>query len=369
MRIFILSRDLSGTGPVWLNILWPEYNAIKEGVDCDLVSVPNTQHDAGNFITKRYNKWNEYRKNGDEIRDSIRANLDPEGQNLLIVWAGTVDMIEWANVIAPISSVFNQKILQIYDAIEPKTVPVQLSSQFDLITCFCQDRAWDFEKETGIETLYLPFSCDVLNFHCVDDYRPIDMLVVGRRNKEIHKALTEYFMDPKKRRFILDFNTRTQRYEKPPGAEEEFKLLMSAHDRASVTFCWETSDMPRLGGTSPLLSRWIHSWASGCMVFGTRPKGSGTQDLFDWDGSIFELSGDPDEAIYLIEQCLQDSDQMAKQRVQNVIETLRRHDTRYRLRDLMLHLDLPISDRLQQGLNALNARANELEESYAELVA
>jgi hypothetical protein len=185
----------------------------------------------------------------------------------------------------------------------------------------------------------------------------LDLLIVGRREDRYHRPLYIHFNAPEQDRIFVDLATRGQT---ALTREQEFRLLMSAHAKAAAVFCYEPSDTPRFHGRSPLLPRWVHAWTSGCTVIGTRPLGGGTDALMDWPEATIELPPDPADAIDLVEVTLSDRDGMARRRHRNVLEAVRRHDTRCRIREMLQRLDLPMPAPLEAGLERLGALAEQL---------
>jgi hypothetical protein len=101
--------------------------------------------------------------------------------------------------------------------------------------------------------------------------------------------------------------------------------------------------------------------AAGCTVIGRAPTGTGIREQLDWEEAMIDLPHDPDASIALVEEILADSEGMRIRRRRNVVETLRRHDTRHRLRDLLEFLDLPLTINLIDGLEELDKAAQKLE--------
>ncbi|MBY8977770.1 hypothetical protein KHP62_18295 [Rhodobacteraceae bacterium NNCM2] len=357
MKLFVLFHDVSAKGPVWLNVFWSHFGAYASGADLTHLARPVMERGEPGWKWRLENRYRMFR-HGDEIRDLVRQNLDPDGPNILIAYALNGNDISWTRVLRPVWQMFDHRVLSIFDSVFPEDARAEDIAGFDRITCFCKDLGAVFERATGVRALYWPAHIDVLNFHCIGDYRPVDLIVVGRRDRALHGPLHRHFNDPARERLFLDFRTRTQMI---PTCEEEFRLLMSMYGKSSASFCFEASREGRFRGHSPLMGRWVHAWAAGCTVLGRRPTGSGVAEQMDWPDSMIELGEDPAEAIAEVEGVLADEQGLCHRRRRNVVEALRRHDTRYRLRDLLLDLGLEVPVRLQEGLDALSTRACEID--------
>jgi hypothetical protein len=204
----------------------------------------------------------------------------------------------------------------------------------------------------------------VLQYGTTSDFRPLDLLVIGRRLPKLYDPIHLHFNQPENRRFSVDFQTRTINFSAP--AQEECQLLLGAYARSKIAFCFEPSGAhPRFRGYSPMTERWPHAWASGCTVVGKRPTGRGAAEQMDWPEATLELPDTPEDAIAFVESVLADTQGLNRRRLRNVAEAARRHDTRHRFRDLLTALDLPVPEKLGQGLQQLEQMANALTERAA----
>jgi hypothetical protein len=356
VKIFILSDNMSDGGPPWINVLWPMLKVFEECLDVTHIQVPQASKPHGSRILAPLKKREATRHLRQQWTAQVREKIDPAGPNILMVWGAG---IHWAHLLEPVWDLFSHRVLHILDTLQPDHVPRPLLNSFDLVSCFCSDLAESFGKQAKVATLFFPAHLDTLNFHNRGAYRPIDLLVVGRRVNQFHEPLYTHFNTPQCERVFIDFVTRSQT---PMTREAEFRLLMSAHGKSSAAFCYEPGGVPRYRGCSPLLERWIHAWSSGCTVFGTRPRGGGTAELQDWPESTIELPDNPQESIDMVEALLSDREGMTRRRNRNVLEAVRRHDTRRRIALLLSALALPEPDKLKRGLERLSALETQLQE-------
>ncbi len=356
MKIFILSSDFTSDSPTWINIFWPHYNAIAQSVPTVHLSMPHTLQGAG--LVPGFDLWQLRRAHRKRLVDQVLAELDPDGQNVLLVWAlRSQDCID-AELLDTVWDRFSHHILSIVDNIQPKHIRDHVQERYDQITSFCDDLARDLETLTGIPSLYFPPHTDTLTFHCPRPFRPIDLFVVGRRNKSLYPAIHRHFNESDRDRFSLDFVSRTRNTSY--DSKEEFQLLMATYSRAKAAFCFDASHVPRFKGRSPLTERWVHAWTAGCTVIGSTPTGKGTSEQMDWQEAAIDLPDEPDTAIEMIKALLEDAEGLERRRLRNVTEAMRRHDTRLRLHRLLTELDLPIPEDLTAGLAKLENAASQL---------
>ena len=109
-----------------------------------------------------------------------------------------------------------------------------------------------------------------------------------------------------------------------------------------------------------MLVRWVHAWASGCTVVGTRPFGLGTAEQMDWPESTLELPEAPERWGPFVEEVLGDEAGLEIRSRRNVIEALRRHDLRWRLCELFDTLGIARPPQLVAQVASLEARIKEL---------
>ena len=363
MKLFILSDELAGNGPVWMNIFWPHYTAYADSVPTVLMSTPYRAPGAGR-VGSHWLDWQETRAHGERLCDMVRAERDPAGPNILVVWAINHRDIMRARLLAPVWDLFDVTVLWILDTIHPAHTKLDFIKRFDTIASICGDIGKDFETATGLPVIYMPPHTDVLRHAATGDYRPLDLLVIGRRYTALYKPIHFHFNTPEQKRFSLDMVTRTRNF--AGSAEDECQLLMGAYARTKISFCFEPSNAhPRFKGYSPMTERWPHSWASGCTVVGKQPTGRGAADQMDWPEATIELPEAPEDAIEMVEALLNDTDGLHKRRLRNVAEAARRHDTRRRFNTLLQELDLPIPERLTDGLQRLDRMSQDLFEEAA----
>ena len=77
--------------------------------------------------------------------------------------------------------------------------------------------------------------------------------------------------------------------------------------------------------------------------------------MFPWPDALIELPDDPSRAVEFITSLLSEPTFISETRTRNVAEMCRRHDWRYRIRDIYQELRLPLPDSLKLELQALAA--------------
>lgn len=352
MRAFLVIDDLIDPGPVFLGTVWPFAAVMKDMLSAEHLYIPHQRQKGRSRVFREVLNYTEAALLWRSWRRTVRARLDPDGPNILFVCAFSRRSVNLSRALYPIWHLFDKRVLMIEENIEPGSLPPGTIKRFDLVSVYCRDLGERYRAKFDIEPVFLPPHTDVLRFHSTADYRPIDMAVVGRRQNKLHGPLFRHYSAPDSRRLFVDFITRTPLKQ---SLEEEFGLLCSTYGRSKIAFCYEPRDVPRFRGRSPLLVRWVHAWAAGCTVAGSRPKGTGAAEEMDWPDSMFDLPEDPSDAVDLMENLLDDDAGLVKRRWRNVAEALGRHDSRLRLKLILDELGLPIPNSLARGLADLSS--------------
>ncbi len=359
MKLFVLGPDLWTPQPVWMNIFWPHYRVMAKTMPTVFLPMP-TMRKTGGRILGRISGFAARRTLSGELQALVRSGLSTEGPNILLVYALNARDVQKTDLLDDVWQEFDHRVLLVVDTLQPEYLKPGVLSRFDLILSYCADSAEEFTRASGVPSMYFPPHGDILAYHCLSGFRPIDLLLVGRRDARRHTPIHRHFNRPDSGRLSLDFVTRTQTM---PLPEEEFGLLMSAYARSKIAFCFEPSDIPRFRGRSPLTGRWLHAWTSGCTVVGKAPTGSGAAEQMDWPDSTLDLPEDETAAIEAIEAILSDEAGLDRRRRRNVFEALRRHDTRRRLKALLDELGVAPPASLLEELARLDQFTEEVARS------
>lgn len=357
MKVFLFCTDpVNGDAP-WLPPEAAVMRVFVESLGACLLPMPVVRRHNKNRLLGALRRRRTCSQATDLLCKTVKENIASDEPAVLIQMVFGNSDLQWVKLLEPVWDRFTHRVLYVNDTFQPHHARLDDLNRFDEIMCFCGDLAEEFQKQTGIPSSYWPAHSDVLNFHNVREHRPIDLIVVGRRDSHWHGPLHRYFNDPAQDRIFLDFVSRTQG-DQP--AKEQFETLMSTYGRSKGAFCFEPSAVPRFCNRSPILNRWIHSWAAGNTIFGTIPTGKGTEAQMDWEDSIIEIHYDLEHAKNLIEDRLSDRKRLRTSTLRNVSEALARHDTRIRIRGLLEKLDLEVPERLATDLVRLRTRREEI---------
>jgi glycosyltransferase involved in cell wall biosynthesis len=101
--------------------------------------------------------------------------------------------------------------------------------------------------------------------------------------------------------------------------------------------------------------RWFEAGASGCVIVGKRPSTPLVDDLLDWENSTIELPSDGEEAVEKIKELLKRPDRLGEISKRNYQQKLRRHDWRWRIKQMLELLKTPVPTKLNAQLQEIEA--------------
>lgn len=348
---------MEGDGPVWRNGYAPLMDLLSRCGDFQLIPLPWRSSGAANKVLNSVQSRVQEPRVAPELARQVKfGNSD---QHLLFTVAfSPKDVRLAASTYDLVANGDAKRVIYISENIEPADIAAHYWKSFDLILSFCPDLGKLIEEETGVPVLYWAAHLDCLNFHNAATYRPIDVLCYGRTRTDILFEIQERFARPDSGRLCVDFTTRWHP-NRLQSAAAEFRLLFDLLSKSRLNFCFAAHDVPRFKGRSPLLYRWVHGWAAGCTILGTNPNSDLVKEHINWENSTIELPAEVDAACAKIEEVLMDVEGMQRQGLLNTSETVARHDSRYRLRNMFAKLgfDEPafLGDEIEQ-LAALNAQ-------------
>jgi hypothetical protein len=358
MKYFHLSIDTSKPAPAWGVLAWSRRNALRSIVDLVALTHPREQRDD---LRAGLRGWRARREASAAICRTVRELIDPDGPNVLEVSGiGHADIL-WTTLLDPVWHLFSHHLLSVGDTVEPENFRPSLLQRFDRISCFCGVLADQYHAHCGVTTTLSKGEISALDFHSLRTSRPVDMIVVGRRQWDFHTPVHEHYNSPDSNRLFLDFVTRPQKALLP---ETEWRLLMSTYAKSKIAFCFEPSDIPRFKSRSALTHRWLQAWTAGCTVIGRRPTGPGVAELIDWPESTIEVPANPAEWIPFLEEILDDKEGLERRRQRNVVEALRRFDTRIRFAKLLADLGLSPTEAHRRELARLAETISTLEQRF-----
>jgi len=192
-----------------------------------------------------------------------------------------------------------------------------------------------FRKLINGKGHYLPGGVDTLSFcpYPNPPARSIDVLSIGRRAPQTHKALLQMAREDGKF-YIYDTINALKAYDL-----DEHRSMMANMAKRSRYFIVSPGkfDKPEeTGGQSEFGYRYFEAAAPGTIMIGMRPYNNKEFDeLFTWPDAVIEVPFTSDEIVSVIHELDNQPERQMKMRQRNITECLLKHDWVYRWESIL----------------------------------
>jgi Glycosyl transferases group 1 len=208
----------------------------------------------------------------------------------------------------------------------------------------------------GIPVSLIPFAADVLNRGSGETDRLIDLTSFGRIPQQFNDVFFSRFNRLDSNRIYYRSTPRSSEmfpnlpYEKRLD-QEDVRLLFHILRKTKITPAFDTlyPGMRRFP-YSFITLRWFYGWATGCVVVGKKPTTPLFDELTNWENATIELPDDPNKAVELIEELLDDKKLLHSIHRRNYVESLAKHDWRMRIQNILQEIKFPLPDPLNKDL-------------------
>jgi hypothetical protein len=226
-------------------------------------------------------------------------------------------------------------------------------TSYDHIFTTTQEGADLVRTKFGVSSSILRQGFDCLTWASVDPARSIDLIGFGRQPASYHREFQRSFHARHSNILYLHSPIGAK---VGPAVWEERPMMLKLLQRSKMSLAFHLLVEPleaRPRAANFVTSRWFESLAAGCIVVGKRPLGEMAAEMFDWPSALIELPDAPSEAAEMIKTLADDAKFLRETRTRNVIEMCRRHDWRYRIRDIYKHFNLSLPENLKVEIIAL----------------
>jgi len=282
------------------------------------------------------------------------AALDqpPEGGDLLLVVARTPGDLQMIDVIPDLRKRFRYLAALVIDSYFTEAFSPVIR-RYDHFFSTTEEGAEEARRRFGVSTSVLRQGFDCLAWASTNNDRCVDLIGFGRQPPSYHRAFQAAFHQKNSSLLYLHSPIGTT---SGSAVRKERPMLLKLLQRSKLSLAFNLgiepqNDRPRSAGF--VTNRWFESLATGSVVVGKRPTGPMAADLFPWEDSTIELDDDPAGAARQIEAISYDPTFLAKVRTRNVQEMCRRHDWRYRIRDIYMHFNLELPPALVDELDEI----------------
>ncbi|MBF2000762.1 MAG: glycosyltransferase [Synechococcales cyanobacterium C42_A2020_086] len=277
-----------------------------------------------------------------------------KGPNVLLVIGLSPYFLLSMHALGPQLKQFDLRLGYILDGFDLRWIDRTLLPYLDHLFVMSAEMAEDVQTQFGIPSTFIPIAIDTFSSLLPSQPRWIDIIYYGRGNKIVHQTLHAYFNRPASERLYYHSTFINGEVTSP---REHIALMQTLLQRSKISLCFEASSIARFQGYSPILYRWFEGWLAGCTIVGKKPFGKGVASLMDWDNSTLDLPDSPDDSIPFLESLLEDEETLLLNAHRNYHECLLRHDWRYRIRDLLMTVGLPLPEPLNDDIALLRKKA------------
>lgn len=242
---------------------------------------------------------------------------------------------------------------------------MRLLKDFDQVFVFSRGILPHLRATAGVPCDYLAgaVDLDVFSPPTPAPARTIDVNSYGRTLPETHQALVRA-LEARRLHYVHSTTAGPFAF----AAHREHRLQTAAAlQRSRYTVVYRNNESPARAllsaGEESLTFRYFEGIAAGAVVLGTRPEAPDFTDCFDWPDAVIPIGAPEPDIESVIAALDADPERLARARLDNVTQSLRRHDWGHRWRTVLASVGLEPTPQLQARLGRLAARADALEAS------
>ena len=289
------------------------------------------------------------RKQCKDITLDFNAHSIPSGSTLILL-IYTPRYLAALQNLKPLNR-FEKIAVYFLDGFDSKSLDGINFSMLDHVDYFffaIEEMVEDFRALGKKDSYFVPFGIDALRYAPCSFERHISLLSYGRSNTKYHRYFEREFgeLDSSIMYVHSTFDT-SKLFDQGEHRRLHWKTLL----RSKITLCFEPVNVDRFHGRSPVLYRWFECLAAGSVILGTRPKCASANDILSWEGSTIEIEKSEPSAVEQIRQLLSDQKALDEISWANRFWALKRHDWRYRLKDIFEHIQIPIPPKLTSNIS------------------
>lgn len=277
-----------------------------------------------------------------------------EGLNVLLVVGLSPDFLLSVHTLGPLLKQFDLRIAYLLDGFDPRWLHHSVLPYLDHLFVISSELADETRQLHQVNTTFLPLATNTTKSPFSSSSRWIDIINYGRSNNKVHQCLQTHFNQHNHGQIYFH---STFEYGEVVNLQEHIMLMRKLLSGSKLSLCFEASNIGRFRGQSPLLYRWFEGWAAGCTIVGKKPFGRHTAELMDWENSTIDVPDSQSDWIPFFEALLEDETALARNAERNRRECMLRHDWRYRIKDMLVTVGLPIPEPLNNSIKQLQQQA------------
>ena len=197
-------------------------------------------------------------------------------------------------------------------------------------------------------------AADVLGQGLAGGPRPFEFSAYGRQPGKLVARLAER-TNRRSSSAILLHSTFAYPYVSDWRSDRALFWQMLRRTRVSICYPFSLTHDHIYRGVDPLTARWFEGMAAGCVLAGQRPISPEAERLIALEDAMVELPSDEDEAIERLLHLARDWERCEAISRRNFQTAATQHDWRFRIVELLRHLEHPIPSMLEREVEQLKA--------------
>lgn len=225
---------------------------------------------------------------------------------------------------------------------------LQFFDNFDLICLGHGEIVDEVQEIIQRPCIYLAPGVDTVKFYPdLNRDRSIDLINVGRRSAVTHEALLElaeqsdffYFYD-----YISGAGIRNNQHQ----SHRTFIANKLKNSRYFITNHAKINQPEQTQGQIEIGYRFFEGAAAGSILLGCPPNNQVFKDYFNWENAVIPIAFDEPNIAEIIAKLDAQPELLQQIRINNVVNSLRKHDWVYRWEQVLTELGLPATDEMEE---------------------
>ena len=197
-----------------------------------------------------------------------------------------------------------------------------------------------FYETFQVPVAMVPMGCDVLKFGSYKRERFIDLMGYGRQLSAHSQIFEQAYNSPNSKRIY--YYTSHMEIGKIHNFYEYRRLFWKLLTNSYIALAYDAliANPANRFNFSFVAQRWFECLAAGCVIIGRKPTCPEANLLLNWNDATIEVPDDTTSLIPFVEDILADQQRLQTISYHNYINALNLHDWRYRIVDILNHLEL-----------------------------
>lgn len=253
-----------------------------------------------------------------------------------------------------------------HDLLECKYL-LDFLKDFDHIFLGTRQCVKEVSEMTGKPCTYLPISVDTVRFcpHLPRQKSTIEYCNLGRRSPQIHQGLMTlaeqnksfYYYDTISISNVANSSKQQTFSVKNPREHRCLLANLLKRSRYFIANRARANEFKKEQSKDELSSRFFEGAASGTIMLGEPPETTDFQANFGWEDAVIRVPFDCSDIASVITKLDKQPERLQHIRENNVVNSLRRHDSVYRLKEILNKSGLEATPKMLAREDTLNKLA------------